>query len=262
MKKDILTFNDNDFKHKFVEVSKVELIFAKHRLEYLKSIEEFIKKACVRKKIEYLVDYNKCLMEVRTTDETRDPYIIIKANDFIGLLSKGVPLECAHTVLEDDVFCEIIPVKIICSNKKVFERRKNRICNPKILKAIELLTKCKIFISGKSACVVGNYKGLNNAKNILIKCFENIHPVYEIKKLITKNKLNEEGKEGDWDRYMIKIKKTHSSKKKNRKVENKEKNTVEADVKPSALETGEYYANKKNKEKHDEMEIKDDKFEE
>ncbi len=244
MVENYLKFDEKLFKHKFQEVSKVDIMFAKHRLEYIKSIESFIRKALNSKKLDYQVDYNNCIMEVSTNDETRDPYIIIKAQDMIELLSKGVPLEHAYKVLEDDCFCEVIQVKLLCKSDKVFERRKNRINNPKILQAIELLTKCKIFISGKTACVVGNYKGLNEAKHILVSCFENIHPVYEIKKLITKHKLEKEKKEGDWDRYLYKVKKTHSSKpKKNEKTKTP---NLELKEKKNTQETGEYYAEEKN----------------
>lgn len=249
MSKTVLTYDPNLFKHQFLETSSFTVVFAKHRLEYIRSIEKYIKTACNVNKIKYEVNYDETTMEVLTTPETRDPYMIIKADDMIQLLSKGVPLEYASKVLHDDIFSEIIPVNLLCAGEKVFERRKNRINNPKTLKAIELLTKCKIFISGKVACVIGNYKGLNEAKSILIACFENIHPVFEIKKLIIRHKLEKEGKEGDWEHYMPEIKKTHSKK----REKGREAGNIPEDIKPRkediARETGEYYADNKNIEK-------------
>jgi len=244
-----LVFDEAQFKHPFLEKSSYRVVFARHRVEYLRSIEPFVRKACAPKKIEFAIDYEATTMEVSTTDATRDPYIVVKANDLIQLLSKGVPLEHAARALEDDVFCEIIPTNLLCASEKAFERRRGRISDPKTLKAIELLTKCHIFVSGKAACVVGNYRGLNDAKNILIACFENIHPVFEIKKLIIKRKLERDGEEGDWDRFIPKIKKTHSKS----RAKPRKGGRLPEDVRPRkedlARETGEYYASSANIEK-------------
>lgn len=250
MPRKALSLDESVFKHPFLEKSESKVVFSKHRVEYLKSVEVFIKKACDAKKIEFSIDYDDMVMEVSTTPRTRDPYIIIKGNDMIQLLSKGVPLEKAASVLEDEVFCEILPINLLCSSEKVFERRKGRISNPKTLQAIELLTRCVIFVSGKVVCIIGSYKGLNDAKNIAIACFDrNIHPIFEVKKLIIKRKLEKDKVEGDWERFLPKIKKTHSKD----KIKWREGGMLPADVRPrkedTQRETGEYYADQKNIEK-------------
>lgn len=245
-KKRITVFDESKFKHAFLEQSKFSVMFSKQKSDYIKSVEPYIHKACEIKKIEFNVDHQNSVMSVATTDRTRDPYVIIKANDLIQLLSKGVPLEQAVLVLEDDIFGEVIPVKMLCSNEKTFERRKNRLDNPKILKAVELLTKCKLFISGKVVSIIGNYRGLNEAKAIVIACFENTHPAYEIKKSIIKHKLEKEGKEGEWDRYLPTIKKTHSKKITKKRISGGMPADIPQRKEDIARITGEYYANPRN----------------
>ncbi|KAI4291346.1 ribosomal RNA assembly protein [Pancytospora philotis] len=246
MSRKLLKFDASAFKHAFTERSECKIVFSRIRIEYLRSVEAFIKKACELKKLEYCVDYDETTMSVATTRHTRDPYILIKANDFIALLSKGVPLEDAAQAMEDDVFSEIVPVSMLCASEKTFERRRNRINNPKILKAIELLTKCKVYIAGKVACIIGSYKGLNEAKHIVIAGFENVHPVFEIKKLIIKRQLEKDNVEGDWERFMPTFKKTHSkSRGKQREV-----GSMPEEIRPRKedveRETGEYYMDADN----------------
>lgn len=259
MSSKLFKFDEKAFKHQFTEQSICKVVFSKMRIEYLKSIEKLIKKACDAKKIEFSIDYNETTMQVATTHLTRDPYILIKANEMIALLSKGVPLEYSASALEDDVFSEILPVSMLCSSEKTFERRRSRINNPKILKAIELLTKCKIYIAGKVACIIGNYKGLNEAKNIITLCFENVHPVFELKKLIIKKRLAKDNVEGDWSRFMPTIKKTHSQS----KTKWRESGNMPEEIKPRKEDlertSGVYYADENNvskDKKREEMRIK------
>lgn len=247
-------FDESKIRHPFFETSSFEVQFPKHRIAYIKSIEDFAIRGCQARKVKLEVDYERCILKVSTTKETRDPYIIIKANELIQLLGKGVTLEHAIKILEDGVASEILPVKAICSSEKVFERRKHRLENPKIKKSIELITKSHIQISNKTVCIVGEYRGVYEAKDIIIKCFENIHPAFELKKLIIKKKLIKEGREGDWDRLLPKIKKTHSKKKgESRKTGNlpEEIPNRKEDIE---IETGEFFSKTENIEKMREKE--------
>jgi len=250
----IVKFDERAIKHQFLEKSTFSVLFAGHRLNYLKSVESFLKKILENKKIALSINYEECTMEVSTTKQTRDPYIIIKADEMIQLLSRGMTLEQASKVLEDDVFCDIIPTNQLCSDEKTLERRRNRINNPKILRAMYLLTKCEILIIRKAACIVGSIKGINDAKKIIIGCFENVHPAFEIKKLMIQKKLISDSVDGDWDRFMPKLAKTHDS----RKIKSRRTGEMPADIKPRKedveRETGEYYADPRNAKRDEKRE--------
>lgn len=242
-------FDETKIKNEFLETSEFQTLFPRHRIEYFKSVEEFIKKACELKKLDFEIDYEKCLMKVKTKKQTRDPYIIIKGNELIQLLSKGVLLENAVRILEDGVISEIIPIKMIVSNEKTFERRRKRLLNPKILNSLQLITKCHILIANKNACVIGDYRGVNDAKKIIIKCFENVHPAFQLKELIIKRKLIKDNVEGDWDRFLPKIKKTHSKNKTKGRIGGEMPEEIRDRVEDKEMETGEYFIKSKNLDK-------------
>lgn len=250
MNKSEYSFDESKIKHPFLEVSTFEVMFPKHRVAYFQSIEKYAVKACELKKVLLEIDYEACILRVSTTQLTRDPFIILKAYELIQLLGRSFLLEHAVKVLEDGYTSEIIPVHMLCASQNIFERRRHRISNPKILKSLELITKCNILISNKTACIVGSYKGVNQAKRVIVACFENTHPAFELKKLIIKNKLLDENKEGDWDRLLPKIKKTHS---KSRKSVSRSSGSIPEEIRDrktdEEMNTGVFFANPQNVEK-------------
>ncbi|ELA42474.1 uncharacterized protein VICG_00573 [Vittaforma corneae ATCC 50505] len=250
------TFDESKVRHSFLEVSVFEVLFPKHRAQYLKGVESYAIKACEVKKVHFEVDYDKFTMRVSTTDRTRDPYIIIKAYEMIQLLGRGVTLENAVKVLEDGIASEVLQARMLCSTEKIFERRRQRLSNPKILQSIELITKTHVLISNKTVCIVGEYKGVHEAKNIIIKCFENIHPAFELKRLIIKKKLMKDNAEGDWERFLPNIKKTHSKKKKTRRETGSMPEEIHERKEDLQMQTGEYFSNPENTER---LRIKEEK---
>jgi ribosomal RNA assembly protein len=240
MKND-LTFKEKDFCKPIAEDNKFKVLFPSYREKYIEQTSSYIKMALERKKLSCEIDLKEKLIEISTNKKTRDPYIFIKGCDFIKLVAKCVEVEVAMKVLGDNFCGELIDIRKLVRSDKVFEKRRDRLIgkNNVTLNALKLLTDCHLCIAGKVVAVVGSYDGLGKAKQIIIGCMNNIHPVYELKKMVIKKKLSEDPtkKNEDWSKYLPQLKKTHQKKKKNdKKNETKQK----SNNKPK-LETGEYF---------------------
>ncbi|WUR02386.1 ribosome biogenesis protein (KRR1) [Vairimorpha necatrix] len=220
-------FDEKDFKNEISETNKLLVYFPKYREKYIDQVSKYIIKALENKKLSCEINLKERSLEICTTKKTRDPFIFIKGCEFIRLISKNCDVETASKVLEDDFVGEIINIRKLVKSESVFERRRDRLIgkNSLVLKALKMISKCYIFITGKYVSVVGSYDGLTIVKQIVTDCLvNNKHPVYEIKKMIIKNNLEEDKnlENEDWSRHIPEYKKR--SQKKKTKQNDTEKN--------------------------------------
>ena len=90
-------------------------------------------------------------MSVSTTRQTWDPYAIVKARDFIKLISRNVPIAQAQKIFQSEITCDIIKIGLKSKNRKRFVKRRDRLVGPQAqtLKALEVLTNCYVLVQGK-----------------------------------------------------------------------------------------------------------------
>ncbi|XP_075591050.1 uncharacterized protein LOC142597933 [Dermatophagoides farinae] len=192
--------------------SDFKIVFPDYRSSYLKQIWPKVTDLLKAKRIDCELNLIERYMFVKTTDKTYDPYIIIRARDFIKLLSRSVPLEKAKLILNDDMYCEIVKLSSFVSNKEKLIKRRQRLIGPdgSTLKAIEILTKCYVCLCGQTAAIIGPWKGLRKCYKLIVDAMKNFHPVYRLKELMIERELakNPEMKDKDWSLYLPKFKKS------------------------------------------------------
>ena len=249
-------FKKGDMKSSLLEESSFAVLFPQYREKYIKEIFPHIRKALKEYGVKAELDLIEGSMTVKTTKDTWDPYIIVKARDLIKLLSRSVPYQQALHILEDGIECDVIKIRGIVNNRDRFIKRRQRLIGPKgmTLKALELLTECYILVQGSTVCVMGNFKQLKIVRRIIIDCMKNIHPIYHIKELMIKRELMKkpEMANENWDRFLPNYQK-HNIKKKKVKKEKKEYNPFPNEQQPRKidilLQSGDYFFDEKNKSK-------------
>ncbi|KJA21646.1 hypothetical protein HYPSUDRAFT_67573 [Hypholoma sublateritium FD-334 SS-4] len=197
----------------FTEESSFATLFPKYREKYLREVWSAVTKALDTYGITCTLDLVHGSMSVKTTRKTYDPYIILKARDMIKLMARGVAINQAVKVLQDDTACDIIKIGNLVRNKERFVKRRQRIIGPdgSTLKAIELLTNCYVLVQGNTVSVMGPFKSLKEVRRIVLDCMKNIHPIYRIKELMIRRELAKDPKLAteSWDRFLPQFRKRH-----------------------------------------------------
>jgi ribosomal RNA assembly protein len=247
---------------RLLEESSFATLFPKYRETYLRQIWPVVTKALDNRKIACQLDLIEGSMTVRTSSQTSDPYVILKARDLLKLLSRSIPVAQAIKILEDDWVCDIIKIGGMVRNKERFIKRRQRLVGQEgsTLKALELVTACYILVQGNTVSIMGNnHQGLKQARQVVLDCMNNIHPIYHIKRLMIQKELakDEKLKAEDWSRFLPTFAKKNVPRKKpaGPKKEPRQYTPFPPAQTPRKvdlqLETGEYFATEdQRKAKH------------
>jgi ribosomal RNA assembly protein len=192
---------------RLLEESAFATLFPKYREAYLRQVWPIVTKALDSHKIACELNLVEGSMTVRTTQKTSDPFIILKARDLLKLLARSIPAAQALKILDDEYHCDIVKIGGLVRNKERFVKRRQRLVGPDgaTLKALELVTHCFILVQGNTVSIMGNsYRGLKQARQVVIDCMKNIHPIYHIKRLMIQNELQQDPKlaHEDWSRFL------------------------------------------------------------
>jgi ribosomal RNA assembly protein len=193
-------------------------LFPGYLESYISSVWPAVEAVLAQQKLVGTLDLVEGSMTVATTRKTWDPYAIVKARDFIKLLSRNVPIAQAQKIFQSDIMCDIILISIDSKSTRRFVKRRDRLIGPhgQTLKALEILTGCYVLVQGKTVAVMGPHKGCLQVRKLVEDCMKNIHPVYGLKQLLIKRELSkrEDLKHEDWSRFIPTYKKSTPNKEK------------------------------------------------
>jgi len=242
---------------RLLEESCFATLFPKYRENYLRQVWPVVTKALDGYKIACELNLVEGSMTVRTTSKTSDPYVILKARDLLKLLSRSIPVAQALKILNDEWVCDIVKIGGLVRNKERFVKRRQRLLGQEgsTLKALELVTGCFILVQGNTVSIMGEtYQGLKQARNVVVDCMNNIHPIYHIKRLMIMKELakDEKLKNEDWERFLPKFAKKNVKRKKPAKKKAPKPYTPFPPAQQPRkvdlqLETGEYFASEEQR---------------
>jgi ribosomal RNA assembly protein len=203
-----------------LEESSFATLFPKYREHYLKQNWNMISKAFDSHGIACVLNLIEGSMTVKTTKQTSDPYIILKARDCIKLLARSLPVQQALNILSDEYMCDIIKIGTMVRNKERFIKRRQRILghDGSTLKALEILTGCYILIQGNTVSIMGTtITGLKQVRRVVEDCMYNVqHPIYHLKRYMIEKELRKDPTlcNEDWNRFLPQFTKKNVPRKK------------------------------------------------
>ena len=227
---------------RLLEESSFATLFPKYRENYLRQVWPVVTKALDGHKLACELNLIEGSMTVRTTSQKNvDPYIILKARDLLKLLARSIPVAQALKILKDEWVCDVVKIGGLVRNKERFIKRRQRLLGQEgsTLKALELVTGCFILVQGNTVSIMAqSYTGLKQARQVVLDCMNNIHPIYHIKRMMIMKELKKDPKlsNENWERFLPKFQKKNVPRKKTSQQTPK-KNQQQHDYQKSSLHT-------------------------
>ena len=135
----------------------------------------------VKKKLEDLakvninIDSDSGDVVISTISQDNDPFMAIKARDFVQAVGRGFNPEIAFSLLDEDCYLEVINLKVTVGvNPNKIQRFKGRIIGKdgKTRRIIEEATGAKISVFGNTIGIIGTYERLRVAKEAIFMLLE------------------------------------------------------------------------------------------
>ncbi|KAL7567073.1 hypothetical protein ACA910_002797 [Epithemia clementina (nom. ined.)] len=193
---------------RLLEESSFATLFPKYREAYLRQVWPVVTQHLDAVGLACELNLREGSLTVRTTKQTSDPYVILKARDLLKLLARSIPVTQALNILHDDWHCDIIKIGGLVRHKERFVKRRQRLLGPdgSTLKALELLTGCYILVQGNTVSLMGNsWQGLKQARRVVEDCMLNVqHPIYHLKRFMIQKELAQDPHlaHEDWSRFL------------------------------------------------------------
>mmetsp|Transcript_19111 Transcript_19111/g.38992 ORF Transcript_19111/g.38992 Transcript_19111/m.38992 type:complete len:272 (+) Transcript_19111:1645-2460(+) len=179
-----------------VQTSKFSILFPHYQEDYIRESWDIITRILKPYGLLIKADFHSGILELKTTLDVKDPFVIFKGRDFLKLIARSVPVQQASKIFEDEIFCDIIKISGYTLNREKFLKRRKRIIGNKglTIRAIEIVTQCYLLVQGNTVSCMGNHKGLKQARKIIESCMLNIHPISAVKLLWFKRRLSKDDK--------------------------------------------------------------------
>ncbi|NHJ84778.1 MAG: RNA-processing protein [Asgard group archaeon] len=121
--------------------------------------------------VELEIDSETGEVFINSVPDIEDPFLIIKARDFVHAVGRGFNPQVAFNLLEEDIYLEIINMKIIVgSNPNKIKRMRGRVIGRegRTRKIIEETTATNISVFGNTIGIIGQYERLRVAKEAIM----------------------------------------------------------------------------------------------
>jgi len=233
-------WNKGDWRGKFVETSTFTDKYPKYQSKYISDSLPIMKTLLKGHGIKIKNIDEKQELHVETTDDTWDPYSIVKARQFIELICRSMPVERAQDVFDDDNTSALLKIKGLCG-EKVFTKRRSRVMGPEdsTLDIVERMLKVWLAVQGGTVAIVGSYQGVEQARRFVNAVMRGALPTDLLKEMEVKLALqkDETVQDQDWSQVLPSARKHAAAKRREKKKAKVRKEKAYNPLPPAPLES-------------------------